>query len=113
MAGVCCVVLFCNHSKKDAQKIKCVEDFVKECLPILKDVPSEEIADADNCWYDTVVDDDFIMGKLSTFKNIIIGTGWRGTGYKFAPLVGKILSQLALQNGTIYDVKQFATERFA
>jgi glycine/D-amino acid oxidase-like deaminating enzyme len=98
--------------KKDDQKIKCVEDFVKECLPMLKNVPSEEITDADNCWYDTVVDDDFIMGKLSTFKNIIIGTGWRGTGYKFAPLVGKILSQLTLQNGTIYDVKQFATERF-
>jgi N-methyl-L-tryptophan oxidase len=98
--------------KKDEEKIKCVEDFVTKCMPILKDVPSEEIIDTDNCWYDTVVDDDFIIGKLPKFNNIIIGTGWRGTGYKFAPLIGKILSQLALQSGTIYDIKQFATERF-
>src|SRR6185437_16087389 len=76
---------------KDEEKIKCVEDFVDACMPMLKNVPSEEITDADNCWYDTVVDDDFILGKLPKFNNILIGTGWRGTGYKFAPLVGKIL----------------------
>jgi glycine/D-amino acid oxidase-like deaminating enzyme len=49
---------------------------------------------------------------LQGFNNIIIGTGWRGTGYKFAPLIGKILSQLALQNGTIYNIKKFSPERF-
>jgi glycine/D-amino acid oxidase-like deaminating enzyme len=98
--------------KKDDDKIKSVEDFVKECMPILKDVPSAEITDADNCWYDTVVDDDFIIGKLPTFNNIIVGTGWRGTGYKYAPLIGKILSQLAIQGETVYDIKQFATDRF-
>jgi N-methyl-L-tryptophan oxidase len=98
--------------KKDEKKITCVEDFVAECLPLLKDVPSEEITDADNCWYDTVSDDDFILGSLPKFNNILIGTGWRGTGYKFAPLVGKILSQLALQNRTIYDIKQFSPARF-
>lgn len=98
--------------KKDESKITCVEDFVKECLPALKDVPSEEITDADNCWYDTVSDDDFILGKLPKYKNILIGTGWRGTGYKFAPLVGKILSQLALQNRTVYDIRKFSPARF-
>lgn len=98
--------------KKDEQKIRCVEDFVSECLPGLKNAPSEEIKDADNCWYDIVSDDDFIIGKLPKYDNIIIGTGWRGTGYKFAPLIGKILSQLALQNETVYDLKQFATKRF-
>ena len=98
--------------KRDASKITCVEDFVNECLPLLKNVPSEEIEDADNCWYDTVVDDDFIIGKLPFFNNILVGTGFRGTGFKFAPLVGKILSQLALQNGTVYDIKQFSPDRF-
>jgi glycine/D-amino acid oxidase-like deaminating enzyme len=43
---------------------------------------------------------------------IVVGTGWRGTGYKFAPLVGKILSQLALQNGTVFDIQQFSPVRF-
>jgi glycine/D-amino acid oxidase-like deaminating enzyme len=98
--------------KKDESKIKCVEDFVNECMPILKDVPSEEIKDADMCWYDTVADDHFIIGKLPKSNRIFIGTGFRGTGFKFAPLVGKILSQLALQNGTVYDIQQFSPARF-
>jgi glycine/D-amino acid oxidase-like deaminating enzyme len=98
--------------KKDANKIKNVDEFINECLPLLKNVPSEEITDADNCWYDTVEDDDFILGKLPGFEAIAIGTGWRGTGYKFAPLIGKILSQLGLQNSTIYDIKQFSPARF-
>jgi glycine/D-amino acid oxidase-like deaminating enzyme len=98
--------------KKDSSKITCVDDFVNECLPLLRNVPSEEIADADSCWYDTVLDDDFIIGNLPNFKNIIIGTGFRGTGFKFAPLVGKILSELALQNGTVYDIRQFSPARF-
>jgi glycine/D-amino acid oxidase-like deaminating enzyme len=99
-------------TKQDDSKITCVEDFVNECLPILKNVPSEEIKDADNCWYDIVSDDDFILGKLPRFKNIFIGTGWRGTGYKFAPLIGKILCQLALQKGTVYDIQKFSPARF-
>lgn len=93
-------------------KINAITDFVNECLPLLKTVPSEKVTDADQCSYDLVADDNFIIGKLPTFNNIVVGAGWRGTGYKFAPLIGKILSQLALQNGTIYDIKQFSPARF-
>jgi len=35
------------------------------------------------------------------YKNIFICAGWRGTGYKFAPLIGKILKELAFQKGTV------------
>jgi glycine/D-amino acid oxidase-like deaminating enzyme len=59
-----------------------------------------------------VSDDNFILGPLPGYSRILIGTGWRGTGYKFAPLVGKTLSQLALQNGTVYDISTFTPERF-
>lgn len=93
--------------------INAIADFVNECLPLLKNVPSEKVADADQCSYDLVTDDNFIIGKLPRFNNIVVGAGWRGTGYKFAPLIGKILSQLALQNGTIYDIQQFSPERFS
>jgi len=43
----------------------------------------------------------------------IIGRGWRGTGYRFAPWVGRVLAQLALQQGTGYDIRRFAPARFA
>jgi glycine/D-amino acid oxidase-like deaminating enzyme len=46
----------------------------------------------DTCWYDLVEDDEFILGA----DGLYIGVGWRGTGYKFAPWVGRVLAQLAL-----------------
>jgi glycine/D-amino acid oxidase-like deaminating enzyme len=41
------------------------------------------------------------------------GVGWHGTGYKFAPWVGRVLAQLAMQQGTVYDIGRFAPARFA
>jgi hypothetical protein len=43
---------------------------------------------------------------------VFTGVGWRGTGYKFAPWVGKVLAQLALQRGTVYDIGRFTPARF-
>ena len=39
--------------------------------------------------------------------NVFVGVGWRGTGYKFAPWIGRVLFELALQGGTVYDVHRF------
>jgi glycine/D-amino acid oxidase-like deaminating enzyme len=41
-----------------------------------------------------------------------VGVGWRGTGYKFAPWVGRVLHQLTLQHGTVYDIALFDPVRF-
>ena len=34
-------------------------------------------------------------------------------GYKFAPWVGRVLAQLAVQRGTVYDIGRFTPARFA
>ena len=60
--------------------------------------------DVDQCDYDLVADDDFVLGAVPGFANVYVGVGWRGTGYKFAPWVGRVLFQLALQDGTVYDI---------
>jgi hypothetical protein len=44
---------------------------------------------------------------------VFVGVGWRGTGYTFAPWVGRVLAQLAVQQGTVYDISRFAPGRFA
>ena len=44
--------------------------------------------------------------------NAFVGVGWRGTGYKFAPWVGRVLAELALQDGTVYDIDRFDPARF-
>ncbi len=94
-------------------RIHDVHSFVDECIPALREAESIDVADVDQCFYDLVADDNFILGKLPGFSNICVGVGWRGTGYKYAPWVGRTLMQLALQQGTVYDISRFSPQRFA
>ena len=97
-------------------RIGSVEEFVAECIPGLRDAEVVDVAAAsgvDTCWYDLVADDEFILGAVPGADGLYTGVGWRGTGYKFAPWVGRVLAQLALQQGTVYDIGRFAPARFA
>jgi glycine/D-amino acid oxidase-like deaminating enzyme len=87
--------------------------FVEECMPALRDAPTVDVTGVDQCFYDLVADDNFIIGSLPNFPNITIGVGWRGTGYKYAPWIGHTLMQLTLQQGTAYDITCFSPHRFA
>ena len=92
--------------------IDSVATFVEQCLPGLRDADSEPVADTDGCDYDLVDDDDFVLGAVPGFPGAHVGVGWRGTGYKFSPWVGRVLSELALQQGTVYDIGRFDPARF-
>lgn len=97
-------------------RIASVEDFVAECMPALRGAEVVDVAEAsgaDVCFYDLVADDDFILGPVPGVAGVFTGVGWRGTGYKFAPWAGRVLAQLALQQGTVYDIRRFAPARFA
>src|ERR1700689_2303718 len=97
-------------------RIASVEEFVAECVPGLRDAEVVDVATAsgvDTCWYDMVADDEFILGAVPGAEGLYTGVGWRGTGYKFAPWVGRVLAQLALQRGTVYDIRRFTPARFA
>ena len=99
-----------------SSQIRSVEDFVTECMPGLQGAEAVDVADAsgvDACSYDLVADDDFILGPVPGADDVFTGVGWRGTGYKFAPWVGRVLAQLALQRGTVYDIRRFSPGRFA
>jgi glycine/D-amino acid oxidase-like deaminating enzyme len=96
--------------------VKSVEDFVAECMPGLLGAATVDVAEAsgvDTCFYDLVGDDDFILGPLPGADSAFVGVGWRGTGYKFAPWVGRVLAQLAVTRGTVYDISRFTPGRFA
>jgi glycine/D-amino acid oxidase-like deaminating enzyme len=99
-----------------ASSINSVEDFVAECMPGLRDAQTVDVAEAsgvDTCSYDLVGDDNFILGPVPGAPGVFTGVGWRGTGYKFAPWVGRVLAQLAVTRGTVYDIRRFEPGRFA
>ena len=93
-------------------RIHDVHSFVEECMPALRDANAVDVTDVDQCFYDLVADDNFILGNVPGFSTIYVGVGWRGTGYKFAPWVGRTLVQLALQEGTVYEINRFSPQRF-
>jgi glycine/D-amino acid oxidase-like deaminating enzyme len=89
-----------------------IASFVDQCMPGLRDATSRDVEDVDQCDYDLVADDDFVLGAIPGVANAFVGVGWRGTGYKFAPWVGRVLAELALQAGTVYDIDRFDPARF-
>jgi glycine/D-amino acid oxidase-like deaminating enzyme len=99
-----------------ASSIGSVEDFVAQCMPSLDGARTVDVAAAsgvDTCFYDLIGDDDFVLGPVPGADALFAGVGWRGTGYKFAPWIGRVLAQLSLQRGTVYDIARFAPGRFA
>jgi sarcosine oxidase len=92
--------------------IDSVAAFVEQCLPGLAGAEVSDVEDVDQCHYDLVADDDFVLGAIPGVAGAFVGVGWRGTGYKFAPWVGRVLAQLALQGATVYDVARFDPGRF-
>ncbi|KAG9340571.1 hypothetical protein JZ751_021393 [Albula glossodonta] len=44
--------------------------------------------------------------------NIVIGAGFSGHGFKFGPIVGKVLGELALGQVSSYDLSPFRIRRF-
>jgi N-methyl-L-tryptophan oxidase len=92
--------------------ITSVQSFVAECMPELMDARVIDVEGADQCSYDLVADDNFILGAIPGLPGGAVGTGWRGTGYKFAPLIGRTLMELSLETRTVEDISRFAPERF-
>ena len=90
-----------------------IASFVEQCLPGIAGSEITDVVDVDQCDYDLVDDDDFVLGAVPGFANIFLGVGWRGTGYKFSPWVGKVLFELARHEGTVYDIGRFDPGRFA
>ena len=66
--------------------------------------------------YDVAIIGAGVMGTAIAYHaskkgNIVIGTGFSGHGFKFAPLMGKILANFAIEGGTEYDISRFHLHR--
>ena len=96
----------------DRAAVDGIADFVEQCMPGLRGAAVRDVDDVDGCDYDLVADDEFVLGAIPGFANAYVGVGWRGTGYKFAPWVGRVLAGCALQGGTVYDIDRVDPARF-
>lgn len=62
----------------------------------LPGVDADSLTDV-SCTYTTTVDENFILDRIGP---LVIGAGFSGHGFKFTPVVGRILADLATGEGT-------------
>jgi sarcosine oxidase len=57
-------------------------------------------------------DRDFILDRLPYAPNILVASPCSGHGFKFAPVVGEILADMATSSATQHDISRFRIARF-
>lgn len=98
------------RDKGDSAEIReRVMEYVQKKFPCLEPRPAIE----ESCMYTTTPDEEFILDRHPKYKNIVFAAGFSGTGFKIGPVVGKILSQLALGHPPSYDLSEFSLSRFS
>jgi sarcosine oxidase len=65
------------------------------------------------CLYTMTSDGDFILDNLPGHPQIVVASPCSGHGFKFAPVIGEILADLATRGDTSYDISRFRMRRFA
>jgi sarcosine oxidase len=68
---------------------------------------------ATTCLYTMAPDGDFIIDQLASEPRIIVASPCSGHGFKFAPLIGDIVAELATRGATTRDIARFRLDRFA
>jgi sarcosine oxidase len=58
-------------------------------------------------------DKGFIVDRHPAHEQVLIGCGFSGRGYKFAPTVGEILADLATDGATRHDISFMSATRFS
>jgi sarcosine oxidase len=67
---------------------------------------------AKTCLYTMTPDGHFIIDRLPGAENVIVASACSGHGFKFAPVVGEILAELAVGTATRHDISRFRLARF-
>ncbi|XP_041961554.1 peroxisomal sarcosine oxidase-like isoform X2 [Alosa sapidissima] len=92
----------------DQSDIAILQRFIARCMPGLVPVP----AVVESCMYTLTPDSDFVLDHHPTYRNIVIGAGFSGHGFKFGPVIGKILYELSTGQLPSHDVSPFKISRF-
>ena len=92
-----------------------VADAVKVIRAALADhVPAANgrLLAAKTCLYTVTPDGDFIIDRMPGSPSIIVASPCSGHGFKFAPVIGEILADLATTGTTRHDISRFRLDRF-
>jgi sarcosine oxidase len=70
------------------------------------------ILTAKTCLYTMTPDEHFVIGCHPEIRSVTIACGFSGHGFKFAPVIGEILADLATTGSTSHPIEIFSPLRF-
>jgi sarcosine oxidase len=84
-----------------------LRDYAASVLPGI----TGEILETTSCRYTMTPDEDFIIDRHPAYPQIVFASPCSGHGFKFAPVIGQMLADLALTGETPYPTARFRLSR--
>ena len=84
---------------------------VRALLDRLMPDASGRLLDRNTCLYTNTPDEHFAIGAHPAHASVTLVSACSGHGFKFAPAVGELVAQLALDGGAAFDLAPFAIAR--
>ncbi|MGD9923701.1 MAG: N-methyl-L-tryptophan oxidase [Pseudorhodoplanes sp.] len=83
--------------------------------PLFRMLPAAAgpVISAKTCLYTMTPDGDFVIDRLPGRERIVLASPCSGHGFKFAPVIGLALADLALNGRTTVDIRRFRLARFS
>lgn len=91
-----------------AAEVHRVQDRTRKLIPATGDPIAARV-----CMYTMTPDERFVIGTHPDHDQVAIACGFSGHGFKFVPVVGEILADLAEHGRTEHPIGQFAPDRFS
>lgn len=96
-----------RHVRPD--EVRFIQDYVQKRIPGL----AATFLRAAACLYTNSPDLDFVVGPHPAHDNVVVAAGFSGHGFKFVPLMGEVLADLAERGTTRHPIGLFDPARFA
>jgi sarcosine oxidase len=88
-------------------EVDAMRDRVTELLPAL----SGDCVHSATCMYSNTPDEHFVIARHPDYANVTVACGFSGHGFKFVPVVGEILADLATTGTTAHPIGLFDARR--
>ncbi|TMI06884.1 N-methyl-L-tryptophan oxidase [Candidatus Bathyarchaeota archaeon] len=88
-----------------------IEQCREACRKFVPDLAEGDVVQTKVCLYDMTENSDFVIDRDPYHRDIVYGYGFSGHGFKFAPLIGKLLAQLVLDREPSFDLSRFSAQK--
>lgn len=88
------------------------EALIRPALAEYLPAANGRLLQAKTCLYTMTPDGDFLLDRLPGAPQVVVASPCSGHGFKFAPVIGEILADLATKGTTSHDISRFRLDRF-